>query len=139
MNMAGSNQGASSAYTEAGPPEMMIALKNERRTKQLTKCFMSTFSLVQGNNHVRRQKKRCQCFLCSPVALLSDSKSWCLQRENLRAHAKLSDPPVDYFAILGPSIQDCHSPFARPILLSTADLQLWTHIHKNTHHFTECA
>lgn len=26
MNIAGSNQGASSAYTELGPPEMIIAL-----------------------------------------------------------------------------------------------------------------
>lgn len=30
VKMAGSNQGASSAYTEAGPPEMMIALRKER-------------------------------------------------------------------------------------------------------------
>lgn len=30
VKMAGSNQGASSAYTEAGPPEMMIALRKGR-------------------------------------------------------------------------------------------------------------
>lgn len=30
VNIAGSNHGASSAYTEAGPPEMMIALEKKK-------------------------------------------------------------------------------------------------------------
>lgn len=40
VKMAGSNQGASSAYTEAGPPEMMIALRKERtNTSDIDKSF----------------------------------------------------------------------------------------------------
>lgn len=35
VKMAGSNQGASSAYTEAGPPEMMIALRPREETAMM--------------------------------------------------------------------------------------------------------
>lgn len=98
VNMAGSNQGASSAYTEAGPPEMMIALAEEREGKVAlrgeTRC---------DDNAERREDT-------IPVALLSDGEGRGLQREDLRAHAQLSHPPVDHLAVLGPGVQNRHRP-----------------------------
>lgn len=52
VKMAGSNQGASSAYTEAGPPEMMIALK-EGEKKNTSKCFNTFISNEKSNKRVK--------------------------------------------------------------------------------------
>lgn len=96
VKMAGSNRGASSAYTEAGPPEMMIALRKGRSSQS---------SIHDGwlRGDVKRR---------SPVALLSDGEGRGLQREDLRADAQLSDPSVNHFAVLGSGIQDGHGPLA---------------------------
>lgn len=95
VKMAGSNQGASSAYTEAGPPEMMMALREEAAVAQ---AFMAVGVVwVMGR---------------SPVALLSDGEGGRLQREDLGADAQLSHPSVNHFAVLGSSIQDGHGPLA---------------------------
>ena len=105
VKMAGSNQGASSAYTEAGPPEMMMALR-------------------KGGSRNPGDRGGRSGAASSPVALLSDGEGRRLQREDLGADAQLPDPPVDHLTVLGPGIQDGHGPLARPVLLGAADLQL---------------
>lgn len=98
VKMAGSNQGASSAYTEAGPPEMMMALRPRGATAM-------TF-LTGGCGFMSRRRGS------SPVALLSDGEGRRLQGEDLGADAQLPDPPVDHLAVLGAGIQDGHGPLA---------------------------
>lgn len=78
---------------------------------------------IQG--YIQGYKAHKSIICCSPVALLSDGEGRRLQREDLGADTQLSDPSVNHFAVLGSGIQDGHSPLTGPILLCTADLQLW--------------
>lgn len=75
VNMAGSNQGASSAYTEAGPPEMMTALKSVRATEKKT---IKTNFIIQHEFKMKtiRKFKGIKNLICSPVSLFSNSKGW---------------------------------------------------------------
>ena len=70
--MAGSNQGASSAYTEAGPPEIIIALRRLwESVNDKVKTYSKTFTLTgQCNNNARKEKKHLWCMACASHAHL---------------------------------------------------------------------
>jgi hypothetical protein len=57
VKMAGSNQGASSAYTEAGPPEMMIALQRWRVVGGSGVMYIYSYSnQSRGLDHVEHRE-----------------------------------------------------------------------------------